>query len=102
MVPVKLKGILSSSLCGLRTLLLCAPSYLSPSILSSIGCRSVTQWVNIPQSKRAVLFCSAILAATVKLLAGSGVYLYLYIVPFYVVFYYSLRLTFTKVVHISV
>ena len=75
MVPAKLKGISSSSLWGLRTPLLRAPSYLSPSILYSIGCQSVTLWVNVLLSKRAVLCCSAILAAAVKLLVGSGVYL---------------------------
>ena len=75
MVPVKLKGISSLSLHGLGTPLLHAPSYLSLSILYSIGCQSFTLWVNVLLSKRAVLSCYAILAAAVKLLAGSGVYL---------------------------
>ena len=70
--------------------------------LYSIGCRLVTLLVNFPLSKSAVLFCSTVLAAAVKLLAGSGVYPQLYAVLFYAVSYYSLRLTLNKVVHVNV
>ena len=74
----------------------------NPSILYSIGFWSVTLWVNVPLSKRAVLLWSAILAATVKLLAGSWVYPYLYAVPFYALSYYSLLFLLNKVVHVNV
>ena len=59
MAPVKLKGI-CILLCGLGTLLLHGPSYLSPSTLFSIGSRPVTLLVNVPLTKRVVLACSAI------------------------------------------
>ena len=75
MVHVKLKGISSSSLCGLRTPLLRTPSYLSLAILYSFDCRLVTLWVNVSLSKRVVLSCYAVLAAAVKLLEGFVVYL---------------------------
>ena len=74
MAPVKLKGI-SSSLVWFETLLLCGPLYLSLSILYPIGCWRVTLWVNISLSKRVVCSYSDMSVSTVKLLAGSRVYL---------------------------
>ena len=102
MVPVKFKGILCLSSCSLRATLMWYSVFKPPSIVYSIGSRSVTLWVSIPLSKRALLLCSAVLVATVKLLAGSGVYPYLYAVLFYALFSCSLCLLLNKVVRVNV
>ena len=53
--PLLSLKVLCLCLCGLGTLYLCTLFYLRPSCLILIGCGSVTLWVNVPLSIRAVL-----------------------------------------------